>query len=195
MKHRQGASLIELLVVIAMISTVLLVTGPLFHRMFLADQVSARAALMEITTSRLAIQFRHDVHAARTATRIVDAATGQQSLELRSESSPPIVYLSETSRVRRNVMGSEGPTSRETYRLPNCRIEFLAPEVTAADDKNDVAKPQLVTVVVERPHTPLSGSSLPARSRALTLEAELGRDRRLAARVSPSEAKSLEETK
>lgn len=196
MKHRRGASLIEMLVAMAMMSAVLLMTGPLFHRMFLADQVSARAALLEITTSRLAIQFRHDVHAAQSATRVVDAASGQHRLELQSKSSPPIVYLSGASQVRRNVMdGGEGPTSQETYRLPGCRIEFLAPDVTTADDKGHRANPQFVTLVVERPHAPLSGSSLPARSRALTLDAELGRDRRLTARIAPSAAKAPEDTK
>lgn len=195
MKQRRGASLIELLVAMAMISTVLLMTGPLFHRMFLADQLSARAALMEMTTSRLAIQFRQDVHASQTATRKVDAASGQQSLELQSESSPTIVYFFEAGRVRRYVMGDEGPSSGETYRLPSCRVEFLAPEGTTADDKAPIVNRQLVTLVIERPHTPLSGSNLPARSRSLTLDAELGRDRRLTAPVSPLEAKALEDTK
>lgn len=195
MKARRGASLIELLVVMAMISTILLMTGPLFHRLFLADQLSARAALIEITTARLSVQFRQDVHASQTATRMVDAASGQPSLELRSESSPLIVYVSEAGQLRRSVMGDEGPTSGETYRLPGCRVEFLAPENAMADDKAPVGNRDLVTLIIERPHSPLSRSNAPTRSRALTLDAEIGRDRRLTAHVVPPAAKVPEETK
>lgn len=197
MKHckRRGASLIELLVVITMISAMMMVTGPLFYRLFQVDQVSARAALVEITTARLAIQYRLDVHAAQATTRTVDAETGRPSLELRSESQPRIVYTGGADEVRREVIGADGPTARETYRLPACRIEFPEPAAATEETPSKSPLPQLVTLVVDRPHSLLSGSNQPGRSRNLTLDAELGRDHRLTTPAPPAAAKPSEESK
>lgn len=196
MNRRHGASLIELMVVMTITSTILILTGTLFQRLFMSDQLSTRAALLEVTTSRLAVQFRRDAYQAQQATRTVNEATGEQTLELRSESNPAVVYIGRADSVRRDIIGGDGKASHETYRLPGCLIEFTAPEAAATDDGNvKNGKPQIVTLAIERPHSQLTRASAVAPRRNLTLDAELGRDRRLISLAAPVSAESTEESK
>lgn len=184
MNKRRGASLIELMVVISMATAVLVMIGTIFHRMFQAEQGSARTALMERTTSRLAIQFRRDVHAARSAIRKTSPDGTAPILELKSQSdsTAAVVYFGGRDEVRRELVESGETKARETYRLPKCASTF--PQLPDPDP----AKPHIVSLVIERPHSTLTANpqAIPTL-RGLALEAELGRDLRLGMQpASPS---------
>ena len=175
MNKRRGASLIELMVVISMATAVLVMIGTIFHRMFQAEQGSARTVLMERTTSRLAIQFRRDVHAARSAVRKTSPDGTAPILELKSQSdSITVVYFGGRDEVKRELVESGETKARETYRLPKCATTF--PQQSEAGPTSQ----QIVSLLIERPQSTLTANpqAIPTL-RGLPLEAELGRDLRL----------------
>ena len=61
-RKRSGVSLIELLASIAMLTTLLVLTGTTFHLLFRADKSVSQSFVTERSISRLAVQFRDDVH-------------------------------------------------------------------------------------------------------------------------------------
>jgi prepilin-type N-terminal cleavage/methylation domain-containing protein len=214
MTRRRGVSLIELILVIAIITAILGMTGTLFHRLFQSEQRSARATLVELTTSRLADQFRRDVHWARTAKQSLTPGEMLPILELTvpatasgGDSPTTVVYTAGDGKVARELIGSQGTMARESFRLPDCRVRFSElDELVAADATNaantasaanaDTSTPlTIVSLVIERPHATVTASQPGARPlRALAVDAELGRDDRLtAAALRPAPAESTEE--
>lgn len=186
MNKRRGASLIELMVVISMATAVLAMIGTIFHRMFQAEQGSARTALMERTTSRLAIQFRRDVHAARSAVHKTSPDGTAPILELKSQSdsTTAVVYFGGRDEVRRELVENGETRARESFRLPKCSTTF--PQQPAPGS----TKPQIVSLLIERPHSTLTANpqAIPTL-RGLPLEAELGRDLRLGMQPAKPSAK------
>lgn len=177
--------MIELMVVISMITAILAMVGTLFHRMFQAEQGSARTALMEQTTSRLATQFRRDVHAAENVERRSSPDGTVPILELKPQpdGTAIVVYTGGSDQVQRELVEAGETKARETFRLPKCAMSF--PESTDADSNSN---PQLVTLLIERPHSTLTANPQVAPTmRRLPLEAELGHDHRLGMQpVKPS---------
>jgi prepilin-type N-terminal cleavage/methylation domain-containing protein len=177
MNQRRGASLLEMMVAISVMGVVLSMIGTVFHRLFQSEQVSARAALLERTTARLADQYRRDVHAARSVHRVQTADEQRPVLELigATGDASRVVYTGGKDKVRREAVSTDGTTTRESYRLPDCRISFPEP---AGDTTEDSEKaPRMITLRIERPHS--TSTSVPQVQRpmhALTIDAELGRD-------------------
>lgn len=182
MNRRRGASLIELMVVIVLASSVMLLTATLLHRLFRAENLATRSAVTDANIGRLARQFRNDVHQATSVKRL-DDADKKPGLELKVDSNQTISYTAGDHRVDREVIGPEGVASRETYRLPDCRISFPIQETN------------LLMLQIDRPHTTLTPSQQVTRkSRGIAIEAEPGRYERLASNSSVV-AKPQEESK
>lgn len=211
MNRRRGASLIELMLVIAVVTAILGLTGTLFHRLFQSEQISARAALLELTTSRLADQFRRDVHWARTARSLQTPEGMLPMLELTilvpasgGDTETKVIYTGGLGKVQRELIGSQGTIARESFRVPDCRVTFSEPEAIVVADATkaanatpatpaDQSRPMtIVTLLIERPHATVTASQPGARPlRALAVDAELGRDFRLSAaalRAAPGES-------
>ena len=192
--RRRGASLIELMVVIAIISALFGMVGVILHRMFLSEQVAMRSAMTERTVSRLAVQFRRDVHAATTVTR-VETENGQASnLVLASShdattgASPlaNVVYSIGEGEVIRELVADGKTTSREVYRLPECRVHLPA--------STNEAAVEMVSLVIERQGstiTPQPQATRPHRS--LAIEAALGRDDKLVLALTTKSPESVKE--
>lgn len=185
MNRRRGASLIELMVVISMLTVVLGLVGVLFHRMFQAEQLSTRTTMAEITTMRLADQFRRDIHAAETVKR--SEATGETlpTLELKySGDAPTVLYTGGLNKIHRDVMRGQKSIAHETYRLPGCRVTF--PESPTEPEAADSGKhASFVTLYLERPQsTATAATQARPPLRGIVIDAELGRDQRLAAALS-----------
>lgn len=184
MKRRRGASLIELMVVISMLTVVLGMVGVLFHRLFQAELIAAKTTVTEVTTMRLADQFRRDIHEASTVKRSGETAA---TLELNGrDDTMTVLYTAALNKVQREVKQQQTVVARETYRLPGCRVTFPEPEAaTATNGDGPSQRPALVTLYLERPHATVSASiqaKLPLRG--IVIDAELGRDHRLAASIS-----------
>lgn len=178
MKRRRGASLIEMMVVMAVMTAVLSTVGVLFHRLFQTERLSTRLTLVELTTMRLADQFRRDVHAAQSVTRTSKPDDSRSALELQTAATSKIVYTAETDRVQREVVDTTGTTSRELYRLPGCQVRFPEPQSASTT-------PEFVSLILARPHATLTASPQATPTlREIIVDAELGRDLRLARSTS-----------
>ena len=191
---RRGASLIELMVVIAIISTLFSMVGVVFHRLFLSEQVAMRAALTERTVSRLADQFRRDVHVAMTAMHAEAGKESLVSLVLKTspnagvEGSDPttVVYSIDDGEVIREAFVDGKTASREVYRLPECQMRFPA-------STNEVTI-EMVSLVIERQGSTVTPQPQAVRPRrSLVIEAALGRDTKLAATVALKSPASVKE--
>ena len=83
---RRGVSLIEMLVVISMMTIVIGLVGMTFHLLLRSERLVAQSFVTERTISRLAIQFRDDVHQSEIG-----------ALSSGSESDKPVLTLANSS--------------------------------------------------------------------------------------------------
>ena len=195
--RRRGVSLIELMVVIAIISALFSMVGVVFHRLFLSEQVAMRAALTERTVSRLADQFRRDVHAATDSLRFVSADDGPaSSLILMSSqgmtvASAPVTvsYSIRESELLRELAVDGKTVNREVYRLPECQLWL-----PVSTNEGEV---EMVSLIIQRQGSTITPQPQSARPwRSLVIEAALGRDDRITtAHATKSPAPVKEESK
>ena len=178
---QKGFTLIELMVVIAIISVIFSLVGAVFQRLFLSEQSAMRAALVEQTVSRLADQFRRDIHAATFAEIDTqrEGATGSLGLFEANRDQPAIVYVVLTDEVIREQRAADATVShREVFRLPECRISF-ATQVTEAEVS-------FIRLAIARQHSTITPQPQATRPyRTLAVEAALGRDRVIRKNVKP----------
>jgi type II secretory pathway component PulJ len=169
-RSRHGHSLIELMVVFSVFSATMILTGMVFFRLFQSEQTATRTTLIQLTISRLADQFRRDVHAAEVVQW--KEMNGATQLELTSGSPKfRVSYTANSNSLQREVVSESNP-HHESYRLPECQLAFPHGEVDQSD--------RSIRLVVLKPRAtvtkdPQSISPL----RKLVIEAELGRDHRL----------------
>lgn len=204
-RNRRGTSLISMMVSITIISAVLSITGTLFHRMFRSDQVTARAALREITTARLANLFRNDLHEAETV-RVTMSSDERPQLQLQS-GQRQIVYTALKNQVRRDVTDLLKTAHHDLFRLPDCKVLFVNGSLTAddpafnADDPANAdhpenagaSSPRFVTMVIRRPHSIAASVDPSLRPNFdLAIDAELNRNLRLARSVLRAEDENTE---
>jgi hypothetical protein len=160
----------------------------LFHRLFQAEQLSARTTVTEISTMRLADQFRRDIHAAESVQRSEATGEALPTLELKnSGDAPMILYTGGLNKIRRDVMQGPKSVAHETYRVPGCRATFPKPQTEPQGEDSD-KRAEFVTLYLERPHATVTVATQ-ARSplRGIVIDAELGRDQRLTATLSRSQ--------
>lgn len=178
---QKGFTLIELMVVIAIISVIFSLVGAVFQRLFLSEQSAMRAALVEQTVSRLADQFRRDIHAATFAEIDTqrEGATGSLGLFEANRDQPAIVYVVLTDEVIREQRAADATVShREVFRLPECRISF-ATQVAEAEVS-------FISLSIARQHSTITPQPQATRPyRTLAVEAALGRDRVIRKNVKP----------
>ena len=187
--QRRGFTLIELMVVIAIITVIFSLVGAVFQRLFLSEQSAMRAALIEHTVSRLADQFRRDIHAATFAEIDTqrEGATGSLGLFEANRDQPAIVYVILTDEVLREQRAADNRVShREVYRLPECRASF-AVQVAEADVS-------FISLSIERQHSTITPQPQATRPyRTLVVEAALARDNRLTTNLKPKPPAAAQE--
>ena len=189
---RRGVSLIELMVVISIVTVLFGMVGVVFHRLFLAEQVAMRAALTERTVSRLAVQFRGDVHASTVAMPEVQDGTTRTFKLLHSQlmwvmEFPAIVYTARDGEVLREQFGADGKLlNREVYRLPECRVSF--------PNQTENLHAVLISLAIERQGSTVTPQPQAVRPyRTLVIEAFLSRDDYLALGLSIHPAEPVKE--
>jgi|GEM_PF-3966972 len=164
-QRRTGASLIELVTAIAMITVILSLTGMTLHRLLRVEQVTSQSFVTERSISRLAIQFREDVHRSQSGT--LSPSTDHQSTELSliNNIGERIRYVVSARGVTRLVQEGNKTISREDYTLPECRISL---------SEGSESMSAMRSVIIERPSAIATSSpSAPKPLRALKIHAVL----------------------
>lgn len=160
MRFRQGFSLIELLIVMTVGTAMLMIAMSVLY-LLKETQANVRERLtVGRMTTRLADQFREDVHGARSIERETEDATTPESAVWKFTMAPDtvVVYKMRTGAVQRVRIGSDGKV-QDDYRLP----AGMRATITAPERNSDLA-----TLRIE-----LSGVSA-ERSRPIQVEALLG---------------------
>lgn len=164
MPARRGMSLISLMVVITILSGLLLMVGTLLRGLLVAETATADRVSQLRQWEQLIVQFRRDVHAATGAEIFVSAQPIGQELQLTTPGGR-IDYV-----VREGVLERhQSSTSRhDVWRFPDQQAEV-----------SQDAETRFITLRVTFPPAALDDSLHPAaRPRALTIDAELGRELR-----------------
>jgi prepilin-type N-terminal cleavage/methylation domain-containing protein len=117
--RRRGVSLIEMIVVISLLTTLMVFVGRMMFGLFQAEQASTRDVLLDRRLSKLALQFREDVHSAETVT-----VTDQLQLRCSGPGDAIITYTASEGRIERAVSNSRHLP--EQYNLPGSRPVFNA---------------------------------------------------------------------
>lgn len=170
MKYRRGFTLVGLLVVLTLGSALIAVSGPFFHRLFLAQTVGLQQSLRDQNLTRLSRQFRQDAHGARSPVTL-DAT--KDELRLHSGDGQ-IVYRIVGASVVRELWSGDQQGGRDAFKLPGCRIRFHS----GPDGGHN--QPLLFQLQIERGRTHLSSKPEPAEPvDTLTIQVEVGRTSRL----------------
>lgn len=131
--NRAGKSLLELLVVMALASVVLTLGAQTLIQLLRAERLETSAVSRSMNLSRVARQFRADVHDAKSAQLIPADDQSLETLELRTSDGRRIVYIAEESEIRRTVHNPPQTAGREAYRLYYGDLHF------EVDDKEERA--------------------------------------------------------
>lgn len=119
-KDRSGKSMIEMVTVMAVLSVIMAVAGAAFAAMMKADGAARNAVVGRTNLSRLAVQFRNDVRAARAAS----LEGGAQTLRVTLPDDTVAVYRIMPEEIERVRQRGDEILGREEYRLPGSRAHF-----------------------------------------------------------------------
>jgi type II secretory pathway component PulJ len=165
--RRSGFTLVELVAAISMLTTILVMTGTIFHLLLRSDKAAAQSFITERSISRLAVQFRDDIHHALTANLVEDPAQSKPVLELSNPPQMKLHYVVTQKGIARLTIDGDAVSAREDYQLPDCRIRFQV------DDQDN---PRLRSLIVERPGVVMTTKpQSPQPFRTLAIEASLDR--------------------
>ncbi len=170
MPARHGKTLVELLVIISLTAVAMTVGARTMVVMMRSEQKGAQSLAATTTLSRLAREFRRDVHAAIDveAAGVETVPNGTTELLLTQPDDSVIVYRSEPKQVHRVVYRGGRRHSREVFRLHSAHHRF-----ESAADGN------LVTLVhARRPSLPPGAEPDEGTVTVIRIEAVRGRDHR-----------------
>ncbi|MEI8017920.1 MAG: prepilin-type N-terminal cleavage/methylation domain-containing protein, partial [Schlesneria sp.] len=117
---RRGVSLIEMVVVISMLTVVIGLVGMTFHLLLRSEKLVTQSFVTERTISRLAIQFRDDVHQSETGVLTGGTENDKPTLTLGNTSGSQIRYLVTADGLVRLLETHDRVTARDDFRLPDC---------------------------------------------------------------------------
>lgn len=164
MSARRGMSLISLMVVITILSGLLLMVGTLLRGMLVAEAATAARVSQLRQWEQLTVQFRRDVHAATGAEIFVSAEPIGQELQL-AAAGGRIDYVFRDGAIERHQPSA---SRYDVWRFPDQQTEV----------RQD-AETHFITLRATFPAAALDDSLHPAaRPRALTIDAEPGRELR-----------------
>ena len=183
--NRRGVSLIEMVVVISMMTVVIGLVGMTFHLLLRSERAVSQSFLTERTISRLAIQFRDDVHQSNTGVLTGGSESKNPVLTLENPSGIQIRYVVTGDGVVRLVVTGDRVTARDDFRLPDCRSFISA----GPDEESSLRR-----LVIERPGAVLVKKQLEAVPlRAMNIDAYLERKERVAKITADIENDSVTE--
>ena len=164
---RRGVTLIELVVALTMFSFMMTLSGMTFHLLMRSEKMVSQSFVTERALSKLAIDFRDDVHRAKSGTMPASEGASIQQLDLDFTDGTSARYLIDKNRVTRSLMKADTLTAREDFRLPDCQIRF-APVIDS--------DPRVRRLIIERPAPTMTRNSrAPQPKRPIVMDAYLGR--------------------
>ena len=183
---RRGVSLIEMVVVISMLTVVIGLVGMTFHLFLRSEKLVTQSFVTERTISRLAIQFRDDVHQSEIGALSSGSESDKPVLTLANSSGTQIRYQVIADGLARVLVSNDQVTARDDFRMPDCHISLFA----GSDDESTLRR-----LVIERPGAVLVKQHQEAVPlRALKIDAHLKRKDRLASATTNIQNKSTTET-
>ena len=183
---RRGVSLIEMVVVISMLTVVIGLVGMTFHLLLRSEKLVTQSFVTERTISRLAIQFRDDVHQSETGVLTGGTENDKPTLTLGNTSGSQIRYLVTADGLVRLLETHDRVTARDDFRLPDCNLSIFA----GSDDESSLRR-----LVIERPGAALVKKHQEAFPlRAMRIDAYLTRKDRLVSDKANVETKSATES-
>jgi prepilin-type N-terminal cleavage/methylation domain-containing protein len=166
-RRRSGFTLIEMMVVISILTVMMSLVGMTFHLLLRTEKLVSQSFVTERAISRLAVQFRDDVHQAETGLLTSDANPGKYELALGDSRGIRVRYAATEKGLVRLSVDRDQVVSREDYRLPECQISI-------STGQGDEAS--LRTLIIERPGaTIVQYEQRPRPLRSLRIEAHLHR--------------------
>ena len=124
MRRRRGFSLVEMLACISVGSVLLVLSMKVIHRTMRIESRARETAAVQHHATRLARQFRRDVHQAESM-QIGRQEPEQNALELTLSGGLPTVYLAEPGHVVRTQQLPDGTTHRDCFSLPDdCSVHL-----------------------------------------------------------------------
>jgi type II secretory pathway pseudopilin PulG len=117
MANRSGKSLIEMVVVMSVMSMVMLISVRTITLLMRADASGGKSLVAGTSLSRLAHQFRLDVHAAWDAQLVTPEESGEARLQLSLPESTIVEYRPFAEKILRTIRRGEKTTSREDFHL------------------------------------------------------------------------------
>lgn len=139
---RQGYSLIELVVVMSMLSVLLALTGTTFYFLMRSEKSVTQSLVTERSVSRLANQFRDDVHQSIRCEQAGGVGEKKTELTLKTDDQHQVQYRTTKGGLTRYQVEAGNAVAREDYRLPECEIHF---------ESDGESNPTLCTLVIQRP--------------------------------------------
>ncbi|WP_029247454.1 hypothetical protein [Schlesneria paludicola] len=122
---------------------------------------------MERVISKIATDFRNDVHRAKSGTMPISGERLHRELDLDLGEGTHIRYQADQHRLTRELVKGDTVMAREDFRLPDCQ-PHLSPEFPA--------NPNLRTLSIERPSSTITRDSrAPRPLRPLVIDAYLNR--------------------
>jgi prepilin-type N-terminal cleavage/methylation domain-containing protein len=119
--RRRGWTLVELLVVSAVLTLLLAIVASATHTMYRSQRSTRRDVTSRRILTRLSLQLRQDVHAARQAE--VEPSDGdEQAARITLERAPrqtiQYVFHGDRGEIERIVLAGESQAARDTFPLP-----------------------------------------------------------------------------
>lgn len=176
MRTRRGASLIEMLVVISTMSVIMTVAATTILWLLRSEASGAKAVAASAGFSRLATDFRRDVHSATGAEMQPQQEGGVQGLTLRLPLTQRIHYEAQANHIVRKQHVGDQIRSTDTYSLPAgvCRFELVPPD----HDKTVAAQEGTVVRLI---YSRQLGAAVQHRSRRIAAERGATREYRIEA--------------
>ena len=184
-QHRRGVSLIEMVVVISMMTVVIGLVGMTFHLLLRSEKLVSQSFVTERTISRLAVQFRDDVHQSETGIITSESESDKTELALGNANGIQIRYVTNADGLVRLIVKDDLVTARDDFRMPDCQVSISA----GPDGESSLRR-----LVIERPGATLvkkHQESVPLR--AMKIDAYLKRKDRLASGTTNVENKPATE--
>jgi type II secretory pathway pseudopilin PulG len=119
MKSRRGTTLVEMVIFISISASILSVSAPFLYSALRSYAKSQEFADVERSLTRLARQFRSDVHRATAAVVKGDDLAKATLVKLTIPSDRSIEYQQTTSGITRLLLQDGKIKSREEYSLPS----------------------------------------------------------------------------
>lgn len=163
---RRGLTVLEMLVSLSSLFILMTLTGMTFHLLLRTERMVSQSFVTERAISKLATDFRNDVHRATSATTPTSDEQADQELDLDLGNGTHVRYQSGQNLMTRLLVKGDTVAAREDFRLPDCQTSFLA----------DASTPNLRRLRIERPGSSITrDSQAPRPLQPLVIEANLNR--------------------